>query len=170
MAWLWLCGFHEYTEILYAPLCHTDTGKEGSLELCLYGIRELASATSSFIWIWDLEYSTQLKGDIKKSGLYGGSEEEDSIPYLVFLKQAQYFMRVGLSLTALERLNISLRLEPGSSGEEIIIDKGRTCLADCWLLVPYSIWNSEVYWVGYWFRPYVCQHTFHAIWTFWFYW
>ena len=61
-----------------------------------------------------------LKGDIKKSGLYGGCEEDDSIPYLVFLKQAEYFMRVGLTLTALDRLNISMRLEPGSSGEEII--------------------------------------------------
>ena len=58
-----------------------------------------------------------LKGDIKKSGLYGGCEEDDSIPYLVFLKQAQYFMRVGLHLTALDRLNISFRLEPGSSGQ-----------------------------------------------------
>ena len=31
----------------------------GCLELCLYGIRELVSATSwSSIWIWDLEWST----------------------------------------------------------------------------------------------------------------
>ena len=58
-----------------------------------------------------------LKGDIKKSGLYGGCEDNDSIPYLVFLKQAEYFMRVGLTLTALDRLNISIRLEPGSSGQ-----------------------------------------------------
>ena len=63
-----------------------------------------------------------LKGDIQKSGLYG-CEEDESIPYLVFLKQAEYFMRVGLTLTALDRLNISIRLEPGSSGEEMIIDK-----------------------------------------------
>ena len=56
-----------------------------------------------------------LKGDIQKSGLYG-CEEDESIPYLVFLKQAEYFMRVGLTLTALDRLNISIRLEPGSSG------------------------------------------------------
>ena len=63
-----------------------------------------------------------LKGDIKKSGLYD-CEEEYSIPYLVFLKQAEYFMRVGLTLKALERLNISIRLEPGSPGSEIIIDK-----------------------------------------------
>ena len=67
-----------------------------------------------------------LKGDIKKCGLYH-CEEEYSIPYLVFLKQAEYFMRVGLTLTALDRLNISIRLEPGSPGEEII-DRDMICL------------------------------------------
>ena len=66
----------------------------------------------------DLERTTlEISGDMKKSGLSGGCEEDDSIPYLVFLKQAEYFMRVGLNLTALDRLNISIRLEPGSSGE-----------------------------------------------------
>ena len=71
-----------------------------------------------------------LKGDIKKSGLYGACEDDDSIPYCVFLKQAEYFMRLGLPITALDRLKISIRLEPGSAGEDIIlpIDQVRTKL------------------------------------------
>ena len=59
-----------------------------------------------------------LKGDIKKSGLEGG--EDDSIPYVIYLKQADYFLSKGLARKALDRLNIALRLEPESTGRLLL--------------------------------------------------
>ena len=52
-----------------------------------------------------------LKGDIK--GL-DGTEEDLSLPFDLYLKQAEYFLTKGLDKEALNRLNIALRLEPGS--------------------------------------------------------
>ena len=52
-----------------------------------------------------------LKGNIK--GL-DGTEEDLSLPFDLYLKQAEYFLTKGLDKQALNRLNIALRLEPES--------------------------------------------------------
>ena len=59
--------------------------------------------------------SGDLKKDIKRSGL-DTCEEDDSIPYIIYLKQAEYFLVKGLEAKALNRLNIALRL----CGEECL--------------------------------------------------
>ena len=62
--------------------------------------------------------SGDLKGDIKRSGL-GACEEDDTIPYILYLKQAEHFLVKGLAAKALNRLNIALRLEPECLGNDI---------------------------------------------------
>lgn len=62
--------------------------------------------------------SGDLKGDIKRSGL-GVCEEDDTIPYILYLKQAEHFLVKGLADKALNRLNIALRLEPECQGNEM---------------------------------------------------
>ena len=52
-----------------------------------------------------------LKGDIK--GL-DGVEEDLTLPYDLYLKQAEYFIKKNLDKEALNRLNIALKLEPES--------------------------------------------------------
>ena len=59
--------------------------------------------------------SGDLKGDIKKSGL-DACEDDDTIPYSLYLKHAEYFLNKGLAVKALNRLNVALRLEPESIG------------------------------------------------------
>ena len=61
--------------------------------------------------------SGDIKGDIKRSGL-GACEEDTSIPYILYLKQAEHFLVKGLAAKALNRLNIALRLEPECLGNE----------------------------------------------------
>lgn len=62
--------------------------------------------------------SGDLKGDIKRSGL-GVCEDDDTIPYILYLKQAEHFLVKGLAAKALNRLNIALRLEPECQGNEM---------------------------------------------------
>ena len=57
--------------------------------------------------------SGDLKGDIKASGL-DGCEDDGTIPFELYLKQAEYFLSKGIYLKSLNRLNIALRLEPSS--------------------------------------------------------
>ena len=54
-----------------------------------------------------------MKGDIKASGL-DGSQDDLSLPFDLYLKQAEYFLTKDLNKEALTRLNIALRLEPES--------------------------------------------------------
>ena len=42
--------------------------------------------------------------------------KDDSLPYLLYLKQAEYFMSKGKTRKALERLNIAAMLEPEATG------------------------------------------------------
>ena len=65
-----------------------------------------------------LEGDGDLKGDIKKSGIEGC--EEDSVSYVIYLNQAEYFISKGLTRKALDRLNIALRLEPESTGLNLL--------------------------------------------------
>ena len=58
--------------------------------------------------------SGNLKEDIKKSGLEE-CEDDGTIPYELYLKQAEYFLGNGQHLKCLNRLNLALRVEPGSS-------------------------------------------------------
>lgn len=60
--------------------------------------------------------SGDLKGDLKKSGL-DFCAADDSIPYELYLKQAEYFLMKDLAFKALNRLNIALRIEPYTEGK-----------------------------------------------------
>ena len=66
--------------------------------------------------------SGDLKGDIKASGL-DNCEDDDTIPFELYLEQAEYFLSTGLYKKSLNRLNIALRLEPDSSGKSINKEK-----------------------------------------------
>ena len=56
-----------------------------------------------------------LKGDFKNTGV-GEFEDESTIPYVLYLKQAEHFLVKDLAFKALDRLNIALKIEPESLG------------------------------------------------------